>query len=208
MVLGELPPGAVLGTGSPRRAAQLRALGLGLQVVPIRGNVDSRISRVFAGEFDGVVIAAAGLARLGRIDEATELLDPQQMLPAPGQSALACECRVGDLDTEHALAAFLDNTGVRAAVTAERPCWPRWRPAAAPRLARSPMSSRSWATTGGWYRGCPCEGSQPLRMVTCSGRPPLGISPIPRTSAATLRRSCRTMSASAASGTRRGAATL
>jgi hydroxymethylbilane synthase len=120
MVLGELPPGAVLGTGSPRRAAQLRALGLGLQVVPIRGNVDSRIRRVIDGELDGVVIAAAGLARLGRIAEATELLDPQRMLPAPGQGALACECRVDDLDTERALAAVLNDTGVRAAVTAER----------------------------------------------------------------------------------------
>ena len=120
MVLGELPPGAVLGTGSPRRASQLRALGLGLQVVPIRGNVDSRISRVFAGEFDGVVVAAAGLARLGRIDEATELLDPERMLPAPGQGALACECRVDDLETARALAAFLNDARVRAAVTAER----------------------------------------------------------------------------------------
>jgi hydroxymethylbilane synthase len=120
MVLGELPPGAVLGTGSPRRAAQLRALSLGLQVVPIRGNVDSRIRRVIDGELDGVVVAAAGLARLGRIAEATELLDPQLMLPAPGQGALACECRVDDLDTARALAAFLNDAGVRAAVTAER----------------------------------------------------------------------------------------
>ena len=120
MVLGELPAGAVLGTGSPRRGRQLRALGLGLQVAPIRGDVDSRISRVFAGECDGVVIAAAGLARLGRLDDATELLDPLQMLPAPGQGALACECRVDDLDTEHLLGAVLDDPGVRAAVAAER----------------------------------------------------------------------------------------
>ncbi len=120
MVLGQLPPGAVLGTASPRRGAQLRALGLGLQVEPIRGNVESRIRRVLDGELDGVVIAAAGLARLGRTEEATELLDPLQMLPAPGQGALACECRVGDLDTEHLLGAFLDDAGVRAAVTAER----------------------------------------------------------------------------------------
>ncbi len=120
MVLGELPGGAVLGTGSPRRAAQLRALGLGLQVVPIHGDIDSRIRRVTDGELDGVVIAAAGLTRLGRIDEATELLDPLQMLPAPGQGALACECRADDLDTEHLLGALLDDGGVRAAVTAER----------------------------------------------------------------------------------------
>ena len=120
MVLGQLPPGAVLGTASPRRGAQLRALGLGLAVQPIRGNVESRIRRVLDGELDGVVIAAAGLARLGRMQEATELLDPLQMLPAPGQGALACECRVGDLDTEHLLGALLNDAGVRAAVTAER----------------------------------------------------------------------------------------
>ncbi|HEY6424139.1 MAG TPA: hydroxymethylbilane synthase [Pseudonocardiaceae bacterium] len=120
MVLGELPAGATLGTGSPRRAAQLRALGLGLQVVPIRGNVESRIRQVIDGELDGVVLAAAGLARLGRIEEATELLDPLQILPAPGQGALACECRVDDLDTEHLLGAVLEDSEVRAAVTAER----------------------------------------------------------------------------------------
>ncbi|MGH3767355.1 MAG: hydroxymethylbilane synthase [Pseudonocardiaceae bacterium] len=120
MVLGELPAGAVLGTGSPRRGRQLLGLGLGLQVVPIRGNVDSRIGQVFAGEVDAVVIAAAGLDRLGRLDEATELLDPLQMLPAPGQGALACECRIDDLDTEHLLNAVLDDAGARAAVTAER----------------------------------------------------------------------------------------
>jgi hydroxymethylbilane synthase len=120
MVLGELPTGAVLGTGSPRRCAQLRALGLGLQTVPIQGDIDSRIRRVDDGEVDGVVIAAAGLARLGRSDRATELLDPLQMLPAPAQGALACECRVDDLDTEHLLGTLLDDAAVRAAVTAER----------------------------------------------------------------------------------------
>ncbi|MCA1695401.1 MAG: hydroxymethylbilane synthase, partial [Actinobacteria bacterium] len=120
MVLGELPAGAMLGTGSPRRCAQLRALGLGLQTVPIQGDIDSRIRRVDDGEVDGVVIAAAGLARLDRSDRATELLDPLQMLPAPGQGALACECRVDDPDTEHLLGTLLDDAAVRAAVTAER----------------------------------------------------------------------------------------
>jgi hydroxymethylbilane synthase len=120
LVLGELPVGAVLGTGSPRRATQLRALGLGLAVTPIRGNVDSRIRRVTEGKLDGVVVAAAGLARLGRLGEATELLDPLQMLPAPAQGALACECRIADLETEHLLGGVLDDQAVRAAVTAER----------------------------------------------------------------------------------------
>ncbi|MHA6792552.1 hydroxymethylbilane synthase [Pseudonocardia bannensis] len=124
-VLGELPVGATVGTGSPRRAAQLEALGLGLQVVPIRGNVDTRIGKVRSGELDAVVVAAAGLRRLGRVDEASELLDPLQMLPAPAQGALAVECRAGrpgstDHELERFLTAALDDVMVRAAVTAER----------------------------------------------------------------------------------------
>lgn len=119
-VLGELPTGSRVGTGSPRRRAQLDALGLGLEVVAIRGNVDTRVGLVARGELDAVVVAAAGLRRLGRVDEATELLDPLQMLPAPAQGALAVECRVGDRDLAEALAAALDDEYSRAAVTAER----------------------------------------------------------------------------------------
>jgi hydroxymethylbilane synthase len=120
LVLGELPPGSRIGTGSPRRIAQLDALGLGLDVVPIRGNVDTRVGKVRSGELDGVVVAAAGLARLGRLGEATELLDPLQMLPAPAQGALAVECRADDLVLAKALAAALDDEWTRAAVAAER----------------------------------------------------------------------------------------
>ena len=119
-VLGELPAGATVGTGSPRRIAQLQALGLGLRAVPIRGNVDTRIGKVAAGELDAVVVAAAGLRRLGRVDEATELLDPLQMLPAPAQGALAVECRAADTALATLLAQVLDDAGTRAAVTAER----------------------------------------------------------------------------------------
>lgn len=119
LVLGELPPGARLGTGAPRRAAQLRALGLGLEVVPVRGNVDTRLGRVGSGELDGVVLALAGLRRLGRDAEVTEILDPIQILPAPAQGALAVECRVDDEQTFAALAA-LDDVESRAAVAAER----------------------------------------------------------------------------------------
>ncbi len=118
LTLGELPPGSTVGTGSPRRAAQLRALGLGLDVVDIRGNVDSRLKMV-GNEVDAVVVARAGLVRLGRELEATEVLDPLQMLPAPGQGALAVECRVGDGPVEAAVAR-LDDPVTRAAVTAER----------------------------------------------------------------------------------------
>jgi hydroxymethylbilane synthase len=120
MVLGELPPGAVVGTGSPRRAAQIAALGLGLEVVPIRGNVETRIGKVTKGELDAVVLARAGLARLGRLGEITETLDPLQVLPAPAQGALACECRTADVDVETLLRSVLHDEGVAVAVAAER----------------------------------------------------------------------------------------
>jgi hydroxymethylbilane synthase len=118
LTLGELPVGSRVGTGSPRRAAQLHALGLGLEITGIRGNVDTRISKVREGTYDAVVLARAGLARLGRLDEATEILDPLQMLPAPGQGALAVETREGD-DLAGDVA-ILDDARSRAAVTAER----------------------------------------------------------------------------------------
>ncbi|WP_245527772.1 hydroxymethylbilane synthase [Aeromicrobium marinum] len=119
LTLGELPQGARIGTGSPRREAQINALGLGVEIVPIRGNVDTRIGKVASGEVDAVVLARAGLLRLGRADEATEVLDPIQVLPAPGQGALAVECRAGD-DELIGLLAALDDADTRAAVTAER----------------------------------------------------------------------------------------
>ena len=118
LTLGELPAGSRVGTGSPRRAAQLHALGLGLEIAEIRGNVDTRIRKVRDGEYDAVVLARAGLARLGRVDEATEVLDPLQMLPAPGQGALGVETREGDDLTREV--SVLDDPHTRAAVTAER----------------------------------------------------------------------------------------
>ncbi|KAB1927910.1 hydroxymethylbilane synthase [Micromonospora arida] len=119
--LAELPPGATVGTGALRRIAQLHALGLQLEVTPIRGNVDTRLGRVLGPEadLDAVVLARAGLARLGRLDVITESLDPMLMLPAPAQGALAVECRVDDQDLVELLA-VLDHAPSRAAVTAER----------------------------------------------------------------------------------------
>jgi hydroxymethylbilane synthase len=119
LVLGELPTGAVIGTSSVRRAAQLRALGLGLEIRPLRGNLDTRLNRVSSGDFDAVVVARAGLARIGRLDVVTEALEPVQMLPAPAQGALAVECRAGDTGLAELLAE-LDDADTRAAVTAER----------------------------------------------------------------------------------------
>jgi hydroxymethylbilane synthase len=119
LTLGELLPGSRVGTGSPRRAAQLNALGLGIEVVALRGNVDTRLRRVAEGMLDAVVVAYAGLRRLGRAGEVTEILDPIQVLPAPAQGALAIECRSSDTATIEVLAA-LDHADTRAAVTAER----------------------------------------------------------------------------------------
>ena len=119
LVLGELPAGSVIGTSSPRRAAQLKALGLGLEIRPLRGNLDTRLNRVSSGDLDAVVVARAGLARIGRLDAVTEALEPVQMLPAPAQGALAVECRAGDTELAELLAE-LDDADTRAAVTAER----------------------------------------------------------------------------------------
>lgn len=118
-VLAELPAGAVVGTSSLRRAAQLRALRPGLEVRSIRGNVDTRIRKVRDGEFDAAVLAAAGVRRLGLEAEVTEWLEPAAMLPAPGQGALAIQCRADD-ERVLGLLAPLDDAAARATTTAER----------------------------------------------------------------------------------------
>ncbi|MFE7244550.1 hydroxymethylbilane synthase [Streptomyces sp. NPDC057582] len=119
----QLPSGARIGTGSPRRMAQLNAYarshGLDIETVPIRGNVDTRIGFVRSGELDAVVLAAAGLSRLGRTGEVTDFLSVDTVLPAPGQGALAIECAATSADLAAALAE-LDDPYTRAAVTAER----------------------------------------------------------------------------------------
>ena len=120
LTLAGLPAGSRIGTGSPRREAQLHALGLGLDVVPIRGNVDTRVRQVLAGELDGVVVARAGLVRLGREAAVTETIDPIQMLPAPGQGALAVEvsATAGPLADDVSVA--LDHADSRTTTCAER----------------------------------------------------------------------------------------
>jgi hydroxymethylbilane synthase len=120
LTLAELPPGCRVGTGSRRRAAQLRALGYGLEVVDVRGNVDTRLGRVAEGVLDAVILARSGLLRLDREETATEVLDPLQMLPAPGQGALAVEVSASRPALADDLRGALDDFATRAAVTAER----------------------------------------------------------------------------------------
>ena len=117
--LADLPPGARIGTGSPRRAAQLLGLRGDLRCVPIRGNANTRLGKVGDGELDGVVLAYAGLARIGYANAATQVFEPDEMLPAPGQGALAVECRDGEPELAALLEAVTDQASL-AAVTAER----------------------------------------------------------------------------------------
>ncbi len=121
--LTDLPRGARIGTGSPRRMAQLNAYarshGMDIETVPIRGNVDTRIGYVTKGDLDAVVLAAAGLNRVGRSDEVTDFLSVDTVLPAPGQGALAVETTADNAELIAALAQ-LDDPLTRAAVTAER----------------------------------------------------------------------------------------
>ncbi|EGG48416.1 MULTISPECIES: hydroxymethylbilane synthase [Streptomyces] len=127
LAFADLPEGARVGTGSPRRMAQLNAYardhGTRIETVPIRGNIDTRIGYVRKGELDAVVLAAAGLNRIGRTSEVTDFLSVDTVLPAPGQGALAVECRTAGNPADAALAAALaqlDDPFTRAAVTAER----------------------------------------------------------------------------------------
>jgi len=117
--LADLPSGARIGTGSPRRAAQLLGLRADLRCVPIRGNANTRLGKVGGGELDGVVLAYAGLARIGYANTVTQVFEPDEMLPAPGQGALAVECRDGEPELAALLARVTDQASL-AAVTAER----------------------------------------------------------------------------------------
>ncbi len=117
--LADLPPGARVGTGSPRRAAQLTMLRSDIVCVPIRGNANTRLATVREGELDAVVLAYAGLARIGQTDLVSEIFEPDAMVPAPGQGALAVECRAADTGLAELLAG-VDHAPTRAAATAER----------------------------------------------------------------------------------------
>jgi hydroxymethylbilane synthase len=117
--LEALPSGARVGTGSPRRAALLRATGRRWQIVPMRGNIDTRLRKLASGEVDALVLAMAGLSRLGVLDAAATPLDPSLLMPAPAQGVLAVECRADDPVTAAQLKA-LDHAPTRAAAIAER----------------------------------------------------------------------------------------
>ena len=117
--LSHLPQGARLGTSSLRRQAQLRALRPDLEILPLRGNVDTRLRKLESGEYDAIILAAAGLRRLGRTELVREIIPPETMCPAAGQGALGIEIREGDTSTRQHLL-FLDDAAARTATTCER----------------------------------------------------------------------------------------
>jgi hydroxymethylbilane synthase len=117
--LSNLAPGERIGTGSVRRSALLRHLRSDLNIVDVRGNVDTRIRKLKEGQYDAIVLAVAGLTRLGRTSEIAEKLDPATFVPDPGQGALAIQTRVGD-DRVNSLIASLNHEPSFAAITAER----------------------------------------------------------------------------------------
>ena len=147
--LAELRAGAIVGTSSLRRTAQLRALRADLDVRSIRGNVDTRIRKVHDGEFDAAVLAAAGVQRLGLEADVSEWLSPETMLPAPGQGALAVQCRAGDARVL-ALLAAIDDPEARATTTAER----AFLRDARRRLCGARCGSRAAGTREGCVLGC------------------------------------------------------
>jgi hydroxymethylbilane synthase len=117
--LDDLPAGAKIGTGSPRRAAQLLLIRPDIRPVPIRGNAGTRLAKIDLGEVDAVVLAYAGLARIGRLDVVSQVFEPDVMLPAPGQGALAVECLAQRSDVAELLSC-VDDPASRAATDAER----------------------------------------------------------------------------------------
>jgi hydroxymethylbilane synthase len=117
--LADLPAGARIGTGSPRRAAQLRLLRPDVTPVAVRGNAGTRLAKVGSGQLDALVLGYAGLTRIGRLDAVAQIFEPDEMLPAPGQGALAVECLARASGLCELLAA-IDDPASHAAVTAER----------------------------------------------------------------------------------------
>jgi hydroxymethylbilane synthase len=159
--LGECPEGAVIGTSSLRRRAQLLARRPGLEVVELRGNVDTRLARYESGDFDGLVLAAAGIGRLGRAEEIAFAIEPDEIVPAPGQGAIAIEARHAD---DHAVAAAesISDRGALGRLGAERSLV-----AALDASCNTPLGALATLETGGRMRlrafcGLP-DGSEWLR---------------------------------------------
>jgi hydroxymethylbilane synthase len=168
-LLRDLPHAARVGTGSPRRRAQLLAQRPDLDVADIRGNVDTRLRKLDAGEYDAVVLARAGLVRLGLLDRVSELLSTDLMLPAPGQGALAVECATAAKARFAPLAAALDDPATRAAVVAERAALARLQAGCA-----APMGAFAHAAGGRWQLTAAVFAPDGSSRLTASASAPAG----------------------------------
>lgn len=155
--LAQLPDGARIGTSSPRRAALVLAMRPGLTIVEIRGNVDTRLRRVAEGEYDGALLAAAGLERLGRLDEATQIFEAMEFLPAPGQGTIALQCRADDAPLLAQLAAVDDAPSTPA--TSDRRAVP-------PRISRSATVSTTRRSAPSFTTATWMSGSTPKRWAS------------------------------------------
>ena len=174
--LGEVPEGARIGTSSLRRRAQILALRPDLELVDLRGNVDTRLARYEAGDFDGLVLAAAGLRRLGRAEEIAFAIEPGECVPAPGQGALAIESRHSD-DRATTAAESITDRGALGPLSGRARRWsPRSRRAATRRSARSRRSRAAGECACAPSAACPTAASG---SATSSRRTP----PIRRASA-------------------------
>ncbi len=149
--LAGLPPGARLGTGSPRRRAQLLFLRPDVEVVTLRGNVETRLNQALEGRLDGVVLAWAGLRRLGLERHVTQRLEPPAFLPAVGQGALAIECRRDDSPVQ-ALLEPLDDSAARRGVEAER-------------ALLAALEGGCTLPLAAWARDVDCDGPEPGRLM-------------------------------------------
>ena len=178
--LEQLPAGARVGTSSVRRAAQLLAAREDLEVVAVRGNVDTRLRKLGEGGFDAIVLARAGLQRLGREAEIAAVLDPARFVPSPGQGTLALEGRAEDEATRAAVQAITD-TKTFACLQAERALAHALGPAAIPRSARTPTTTAAAACT--CAPGSAFPTAPPGSAMSC-----WGASTTPRRSAAAWRR--------------------
>lgn len=170
LAFDDLPSGAVIGTSSPRRRSQLLLLRPDIRVDSIRGNVETRVAKAKNGAYDALVLAAAGLLRLGRQDQITTWFDPDQMMPAPGQGALGVQRRSEDPEVEELLAA-IEQPEIRRTVLAERAF-----------LAR--LGSGCSAPVGAWAESEGGEITLHAIVASADGRPPIrlraaGSDPLP-----------------------------
>lgn len=171
LTLDTLPQGAKVGTSAPRRISQLKAHRPDLDIRPLRGNIDTRMGKVTSGELDAVVLAYAGLSRVGQGDRATQVFDREIIMPAPAQGALAIECRVADEAAWEAIQTLID-TPTTIAARAERVVLNRLEAGCtAPVAARSVLDGDQLTLTGGVFA---LDGSKQL-VATHTGPADQGV---------------------------------